>query len=166
MAGPKHKQPTFNQSLVRDGKQPRATEGGEDVREPRRGVEDPSALKSRPSWQFHLMDMVGHGKDGTWACSACGGAELHKIRERLASFESMTWVQIMLKTKSHSIPVSSVCGDARKRLEDLKLDDVEYIFSFRIGKKERLWGIRFGALFLILWWDPEHTVYPMNITDN
>jgi hypothetical protein len=36
----------------------------------------------------------------------------------------------------------------------------EDIYRFRLGNKRRLWGFRRVNLFEILWYDPDHNVYP------
>jgi len=56
--------------------------------------------------------------------------------------------------------VASIIKDAQKRLEELKLDDVDQLYSLRLNGRERLWGIRSNDKFSILWWDPEHQICP------
>jgi hypothetical protein len=40
-------------------------------------------------------------------------------------------------------------------------DDVEAVLSLRISARERVWGILDGPALQVLWWDPEHQVYPV-----
>lgn len=53
-------------------------------------------------------------------------------------------------------------SEAQTRLEELKLDDEEELFRFRLDGTARVWGIREGRVFKILWWDPEHEICPSN----
>jgi hypothetical protein len=53
-----------------------------------------------------------------------------------------------------------VIPDARKRLEQLRLDDTDELFSLRLNGQERLWGIRSNDIFSLLWWDPKHEICP------
>jgi hypothetical protein len=45
-------------------------------------------------------------------------------------------------------------------LQDLRLDDLDELFRFRLGNKPRLWGIIHEGVFFPVWWDPEHKIYP------
>jgi len=52
-------------------------------------------------------------------------------------------------------------GSCTKRLVELSRDDLERLFSFHLGGKERVWcaDYRGEGVMFILWWDPDHTVY-------
>ena len=82
-----------------------------------------------------------------------------EVRQRLASFESMTWGEIG-STGSHPIPVSDLSADAQRRLGEIRQDDVEQLYSLRVSGTERVFGIREGGVLRILWWDPSHQVAP------
>ena len=45
-------------------------------------------------------------------------------------------------------------------MQDLRLDDLDDLFRFRLGNKPRLWGVIHEGVFYPVWWDPEHKVYP------
>lgn len=86
------------------------------------------------------------------------------IFEKLVSYESRTWAEILSNpTRDHPIAVGKLCKEARQRLMDLKLDDVEALFRFRFTGLQRLWGIRDRNVFQVLWWDPEHKVCPSQL---
>ncbi len=82
-----------------------------------------------------------------------------EIFQRIRDFETMTWHEIR-RTGSHAIPVSEICPDARRCLEEIGLGDTDELFSLRLTGKQRLWGIRDREILRILWWDPEHHVCP------
>ena len=67
-------------------------------------------------------------------------AKLEHIRQRLASFETMTWKQIIGRD-NHPIHTGDICAGAQKRLEALQIN-VETIVSLRCTNRERIWGIR------------------------
>lgn len=90
---------------------------------------------------------------------------MDSVRARLASFESMTFGEIEGK-KNHEIPVERLSPEAQARLQELQLDEYDVVLSLRVAKRERVWGIKTPTGVLLLWWDPEHTVYPVNVTDN
>jgi hypothetical protein len=52
--------------------------------------------------------------------------------------------------------------EAQARLVDIQLEDLDEIFRFRVGFAQRLYGFRICDVFFILWWDPEHKIYPLS----
>jgi len=36
----------------------------------------------------------------------------------------------------------------------------DHLTSLRMGGKQRLWGFLRAGVFHVLWWDPEHQIYP------
>ncbi len=88
--------------------------------------------------------------------------KIHWVRQKLGEFESMTWNQILVEAKKHhhTISVSSICSEAKKRLKAIGQSDLEEIVSLRLTGTERVWGIRSQGVFTVLWWDPNHLVYP------
>ncbi len=44
------------------------------------------------------------------------------------------------------------------------LDD--YLWTFSLTNKHRIWGILTDNVFYLLWNDPEHKIYPYDIQDN
>lgn len=87
---------------------------------------------------------------------------LHDIRKKLANFESMTMNEIFViaKDRNHAVSIDKLCGPAQQRLKDLKLDDIEQLYSLRLSGAERVWSIRELNALILLWWDPNHQVCP------
>jgi hypothetical protein len=142
-----HLRPSFNATLPPRG--PRVDAPVDDVKD------------TRPSWRIGQMDM-----EGPWGWGGVGPGEIRQILDRLRSFESMKWGEIENTPSCGLMDVSVTCTDAKRRLEEIRLDDVDVLFKLRVGKRERVWGVRTAHVFEVLWWDPDHTVYPMNVTDN
>lgn len=67
-----------------------------------------------------------------------------------------------IKKKHVSYSVSQIVKEARERLVELKMDDYEEIFRFRMSNLERLYGFIVGATFITVWYDPTHDVYPVD----
>jgi hypothetical protein len=86
------------------------------------------------------------------------GPTLLGIREKLRSFETMT-LSAILGPNHHLVPVESLCKEARERLVELHLDDIE-LLSLRLGATERVWGTLERNIVTLLWWDPLHQVCP------
>ena len=89
-------------------------------------------------------------------------AMVHYIRDKIRRFEALTWNEILVRDhdRNHRIETWKLCKDARDRLADLKLEDVEELVSLRLSGTERIWGVLEHNVLSILWWDPFHDVYP------
>ena len=75
----------------------------------------------------------------------------------MREWETMTWNEISGK-RDHAIGIDSLSPEAKKRLIEIELDDIDGIFSLHLGGKKRLIGIRDRNIFRVLWWDKEHKV--------
>jgi hypothetical protein len=131
----------------------------------------PSCLKgicggpAHPTWRLALLDL---DHDGDWSWGTDERA-LRKIIEFLREMERLTWTEVRAQItgsqrrrgpKHKPIPVGSLCTAAQKRLAELKLDDFDELFRFRLGNMERLWGVVHDEVFYPVWWDPDHNVCP------
>ena len=82
----------------------------------------------------------------------------------LKNFELSTWGDIEKAThddgrsKNHFLKISELSKTAQRRLEELKLDDNESIFSLRLDNKKRILGFRTLNYMDILWIDLNHEV--------
>lgn len=90
-----------------------------------------------------------------------------QVLPKLTDFESMTWNLIVQathgrrnKTKHHNVRIEKLCTKARQRLDELNLCTYSELYSLRLSGKERIWGIRKGHNFHIIWYDPLHEVCP------
>jgi hypothetical protein len=116
-----------------------------------------SILKRKPSWRFGLLDF--HSSWGWFKLQSPG--KIEGIINKLKNFERMTWGEIEKNKQSHSISLDCISKEARDRLKKMNRDDLDPLFSLRLSGKERIWGWRDQESFYIIWWDPEHTVYPV-----
>ena len=122
---------------------------------------------SHPSWKLSRLDLE-HAGSWSWDVT---GEDLREIVQFLGNMERSTWNEVRGQLasskrashrKHHSIPVERLCSEAQRRLQDLKLDPDE-LFGFRLSGSRRLWGAvddKDGA-FYVVWWDPDHQVYPL-----
>jgi hypothetical protein len=104
---------------------------------------------------------------GSWSWNVNEGV-LQEIIAFLKQMERLTWTEIRSQThggghlRHHPIPVESLCAEAQRRLQQLRLDDLDELFEFRLGSRRRLWGaVPDDGIFCVLWWDPQHQVYPV-----
>ena len=83
---------------------------------------------------------------------------MHRIREKLAAFETMPFRDI-IHGGSHDVETWRLSPEAKKRMQEIQVEQ-DSLMSLRICGKERVWGIRDGNVVHLLWWDREHTVCP------
>lgn len=119
----------------------------------------PDAASMKPSWRFVVLD-----HEGDWNWGNIDADSLRQVLERLRAFETRTWREIWSQTHEHHfIECHRLCSEARKRLVDIHLDDYDRLFSIRVTGRVRVWGVIEHSVFHILWWDPEHSVYPVGL---
>jgi hypothetical protein len=140
----KVKKPSFNEFVA------------ELKKTPRKEFDPDTYLQEKVSWKVNYLDYEGiHG----WSQLTDIKVLYGQVVYRMKNFESMSWQEI-LNTGSHPIQVSEISREAQKRLEYLNIHE-DVLFSFRITQTKRMWGIREGSMFKILWWDPYHQVWPI-----
>lgn len=119
-----------------------------------------SYLRQSPMWRFSDFDW-----DSPWGYDCCveyvANMRQH-IEKHLASFETMTWDEILKASggrsngnNSHEIPRDKFKAEVQKRLTSKKvLPDT--LFSLRLDAGTRLYGVREGRCLRIVFFDPFH----------
>ena len=88
----------------------------------------------------------------------------------LRDLECTTWGDVVKAsggrtqgTNSHFIPIDKLSKTAKQRATDMQLDESE-LFSLRLQGTVRLWGIiePENGCFYVVWFDPNHQVYPVD----
>lgn len=108
-------------------------------------------------------------KDGAWASGTPRdwGDDVWtaEIEPKLGQWGALTWGEIDAFSSDtghkmhHGMDVDAITDEAQLRL--MEIDKyTETIFRFRLGNKPRLWGFRILADFEVIWFDPEHEIYP------
>jgi hypothetical protein len=117
-----------------------------------------SSANENPVWHIGLLDT-----SGPWGWNKVEKAFFFsEIFPKIKNFETMVWSEI-LNRNNHEVLVSQISKKAQKRLEEIKLDDVDQLVSLRLMGEQRLWGIKVSNILKILWWDPNHEVYPSKL---
>ena len=107
-------------------------------------------------WCFKIYD-----KDMRWHSDSHPDDTFYKVAERLKHYSGMTWGRIEQDRKrDHAVYISKLTKKARRRLAELKMDSFNELWRFRFEGVERIWGVRDGDTFQVLWWDPRHDVCP------
>ncbi|WP_435212520.1 hypothetical protein [Streptomyces sp. bgisy034] len=61
--------------------------------------------------------------------------------------------------KEYDLP-SGLCKEALDRLVAMGRDDQTKIHRLQFTGTQRLYGFLEGNIFHVVWWDPDHEVYP------
>jgi hypothetical protein len=97
---------------------------------------------------------------GPWCLSKAIPADLVRILEAVSSFESMRPREVFKGYPGKDYIVAELpMREARDRLVQLGRDDQD-ISCLRLSGTGRLFGFRRGQHFHVLWWDPDHSIYP------
>lgn len=141
-------------------KRPKHTEKIKTLKKPRK-EEIQKEIKEMFLWGLGFVDIKYNGE---WGWKMFNDIDIiEKIIRTLGNYESMKWSDIEQKSHCGSIDMTKLSNKAQNRLNKLELDDNEKLFKLVINGKKRLWGIRDGNKFNVLWYDPNHKVYPVEL---
>ena len=118
-------------------------------KEPREGK---FTVSPNPVWQFGRIDF-----GGPWCPEKLTPQELRNVIGKLGQLESQPWSQID-GDRNHLIRVDQIIKEARKRLLEIKMGDIDELYSLHLTGTQRLWGIRDRNVLRFLWWDPNHEI--------
>ena len=113
------------------------------------------------SWRIGMLDVM----DPSFGWQTLDQTKLDYIRKKLCQFEGMTLAQIFTdgKKQHHAICVKDICADAKRRLAAIGHEDLDQLHRLRLMGKERVWGVLRCNTLSLLWWDPEHLIYPYEL---
>ena len=100
-------------------------------------------------------DQMDHG--GDWGWDKFESACMQELLTKIFEFQKLSW-QDLKNSGSHFVRVGDLCSMAQKRLQVIKKEDLDELFSLRLTGRKRIWGIKEGNILWLLWWDPEHKV--------
>ncbi len=151
----KHKDPKSRVSVSTE-KQPKSNQTISRSKIPTTNFAD-DAMKMKPSWRITFVQTMD-----PWGWHDLSGDEFRDVHTKLCEYESKTWSEIFVKERyrNHLVEYHRLCKEARDRLAELELDDLEQLVSLRLGAKQRVWGILDHHILHLLWWDPEHLICP------
>lgn len=120
-------------------------------------------------WSDHKKDVKGKW---SWGIERNWGDETWSvlIEPFLKTCESKKWQELMEEItgnrdshkKHHYYDIDQICKEAQERILELEMDDNDRIFRFRLGNLKRLYGFTYNHVFVLIWYDPTHKVYPTN----
>jgi len=106
------------------------------------------------AWRFSNADT-----GGPFSCAQFSLDDFKQLWERLSAFETKNIEELRNSGSFHNIPLEKFEKEARDRLDQLQLDDLEELYSFRMDGKCRLYCIKYLNIFSVLWWDSKHKAY-------
>lgn len=108
-------------------------------------------------WRFGQMDT-----DGEWSPVRISADELSNLFDKMSSFETMTIGEIFAPGSEHGkkYQVASMPAAPQRRLTRLQREDETEVARLRCSGAQRLYGFLREHVFHVLWWDPEHAVWP------
>lgn len=116
-----------------------------------------SDAEARVLWSFSHFDPYDWRND-----KSAAHVSFTSVASRLKEYSGRSWGEIETdRSRDHPCDPASLCPDAQRRLTELNFDDVDLLFRFRFDGTQRLWGFRDRAHFIVLWWDPDHGVWPV-----
>ena len=126
-------------------------------KQPKTSVPPQDYYNQKPAWRISRIELIA-----SYSWQNLNAEKLREIHIKLSNFESMTWREILLDSKkqNHTVPIGSLSKQARDRLIEMNLDDLDELTSLRLSGPERIWGILNQGTMELLWWDPRHEVYP------
>ena len=140
---------------VRDSKRPKHAVDVPAMKRP--GIEKNvhSHLGLYPTFSFRRYDA-----GAPWAVSTDGKPATDSVFQNLQGVEGLTWGNIIQAsggrshgTNSHYIPLAGLSKDAKRRADDVGLDESK-LFSLRLQGTVRLWGvIESNGCFYVIWYD-------------
>lgn len=163
-----------NPHVITEAAQPRA-DNLPDASSVPRASENPKSIMDLPfsydcETMADLIDQWSWGQKRDWNQHFADKKQACEVTGCMESFNGLTWSEIMSQTtgngkrkkrrkKHHSQPHSSISAEARNRWKEIERTE-DQLFRFRYGGTGRIWGVRTGALFSVVWWDPDHKIYP------
>ena len=106
-------------------------------------------------WGLSYIDL-----DGPWGWNRLDLSAAKAILTKVNGWATMRQSELLRPGGKQCIPLHKLSPEAQRRLEELKLDDLDGLWELRLAGKQRIWGHREGHVFYLMWWDPEHTVCP------
>lgn len=92
--------------------------------------------------------------------------DIHGFVDFLKATERRRWIELYQNLKrDHPIEIARLTAEAQKRLDQLRLDDLDELWSLRVNQTCRAWGYRYEHELRLIWIDPEHMVYPVDFQD-
>jgi hypothetical protein len=138
-------------------KQPKAEATPSGLKQPKVASEPISYNHLKASWRVRHVNMAA-----PYGWHQLTPVELAVVQEKLSQFETMTWNEIFVvaKKQNHDIPVADLRCEKARRWMNRNMPGQPTLWTLRLSGAERVWGIFSEGAYQVLFWDPEHLIYP------
>lgn len=111
--------------------------------------------EARPSWRFDLLS-----REPIFGLSTIDPDDWAEILGKLANLEGTPMGEIFNGScgKTYTNPSGITNKQARERFS-AEYEDRDAVHCLRFSGTGRLYGFRHGAVFEVLWWDPDHQIW-------
>lgn len=125
--------------------------------------EDSSAYEKPFRFRFNRVDV-----EGDWCLSGIEAGDHKELIRFMGEIETMKVKEVIpSRCKREDVAGSSVNQDAKKRAQTVFRDDHDRIHVLHVSGRKRLWGLQFENEFSVIWWDPNHEIWPTKrVRDN
>jgi hypothetical protein len=151
---------------------PRIQETIQDIDKLPRSTANPDSIMTKlMEWCPLRADRIGGwswGQQRQWNDQEWDG----EIHPKLLEFQKLTWAEIFAQRTGskkkrhklhHDMEVFKLIPEACDRWSEIGLEEYDTAFRFRLGGERRLWGYKILATFKLIWWDPQHKIYPTDV---
>lgn len=114
-----------------------------------------------PSWRLGRIAM-----QHPFGCHELNPNEWKRLWSHLRDLEKKQWQEILVigKKFNHNIEIGRLSSLVQNRLKELFSPlDFDELLSLRLSGQERIWGVLDRGVVTLLWWDPNHDVYPYQL---
>lgn len=157
MAPHNRRNPSFNEQILAL-KQPKSAQNVSGEKVPVIATEVSLYTEDKAAWRFGRIQLVApYG----WHELDIAGA--NKVKARLADLERCTWKDIFVRraNDNHHFDVATLkCANARSWMQN-NLPDQHSIWTIKVASRERIWGILSEGAYQIIFWDPQHLIWPV-----
>jgi hypothetical protein len=134
---------------------PKIVAAPEAKKEPRIAALPPSFRGGVIAWRFNAVD-----KNGPFSWLALDDPAEHKaVIEAMADIETMREADLDARG-CHFIALGKLAKAAQDRLMELRLDDLDELYSIRLNGRGRVFCVHRPQYMRVLWFDPDHQVCP------
>lgn len=138
------KQVRWNQTPPTDQKKPRI----------------PSEAWAQQLFRWRINDNYIDMEHDEWGWGDVSISDFFEIlKESLQKYEDMSWEALLNRSSCHPLPVHKATRRARDRFVAI-CPDVATLHQVDFSKLGRVWGVKTGQYFQLVWHDPHHTVCP------
>lgn len=136
-------------------KVPKIAAAPEAKKEPKIAAPPPTFRGGVIAWRFNAVD-----KNGPFSWLGLSDpVEYKAVIEALADIETMHEAALDARG-CHFIALSKLAKVAQDRLTELKLDDLDELYSIRLNGRGRVFCVHRPKYMRVLWFDPDHQVCP------